>query len=298
LPSLATASGAPASGLHDIVFNSAGEAFGAIGLGTTPTDRASLGSAGTNLGSLVRLPLAGGTVQSIADLAQHESAQNPDGLEINSNPFGFLLNQNGGFVVADAGANSILSVTAAGAASSISVVPPRPNPLPFGPPVFQSVPTTVATGPDGAYYAGELTGVPFPLGAANVYRLDPTTGARTVAHTGFTNIVDLAFDADGNLFVLQISANGLASPMGPAPGALVKVDASTGMRTTIASQGLVFPSSLAVGPDGSLYVSNMGTSAGSGQVLRLTPVPEPASLLLLSVVSTMLVLSRAVYRAA
>jgi hypothetical protein len=296
LPSLATSSGAMASGLDDIVFNSAGEAFGVIGLGTTPTDRASLGSAGANLGNLVRLPLAGGTVQSIADLATHESTLNPDGQDINSNPFGLLLNPGGDFVVADAGANTILGVTSGGAASSISVVPPRPNPLPFGPPVFQSVPTTVATGPDGAYYVGELTGVPFPHGAANVYRIDPMTGARTVAHTGFTNIVDLAFDPGGNLFVLQISANGLASPMGPVPGALVRVDAGTGMRTTIASQGLIFPSSLALGPDGSLYVSNMGSSAGTGQVLRLALVPEPTSLLLLGLACLALFSSRRLKR--
>jgi hypothetical protein len=70
----------------------------------------------------------------------------------------------------------------------------------------------------------ELTGVPFPPGAANVYRVDAMTGVRTVAHTGFTNIVDLASGPDGDLLVLQISANGLASPMGPVPGALIKVD--------------------------------------------------------------------------
>ena len=177
----------------------------------------------------------------------------------------------------DAGANAVFGVTAAGVVSTLSTFLPRPNPLPFGPPVFQSVPTAVALGPDGAYYIGELTGFPFPPGAANVYRIDPTTGTRTVAHAGFTNIVDLTFDPAGNLYVLQISTNGLASSMGPGPGALIKVASGTGARTTIASQGLSFPTGLTIGPDGAFYVSNMGNAAGSGQVLRLTLVPEPSS---------------------
>jgi hypothetical protein len=169
-------------------------------------------------------------------------------------------------------------VTAAGIVSTQSTFLPRPNPLlPFGPPVFQSVPTAVALGPDAAYYIGELTGFPFPSGAANVYRIDQTTGTRTVAHAGFTNIVDLTFDPAGNLYVLQISTNGLASSMGPGPGALIKVSSGTGMRTTIASQGLSFPTGLTIGPDGAFYVSNLGNAAGSGQVLRLTLVPEPSS---------------------
>ncbi len=49
------------------------------------------------------------------------------------------------------------------------------------------------------------------------------------------------------------------------------------MRTTIASQGLSFPTGLTIGPDGAFYVSNMGSAAGSGQVLRLAQVPEPSS---------------------
>jgi DNA-binding beta-propeller fold protein YncE len=117
-------------------------------------------------------------------------------------------------------------------------------------------------------------------GAANVYRLDPTTGIRTIAYSGFTNIIDLTFGADGNLYVLQISRDGLASPTGPVPGALIKVDPVTGTRTTIASQGLNFPGGVAVGPDGALYVTNFGTTAGAGQVLRIV-IPEPSGVLLL-----------------
>jgi hypothetical protein len=277
LPSLAPAGGASAGSLQDIAFDSAGEAFGLLGLGSNPAGRATLGSDGANLGQLVHLSLTGGAIQPVADITGYEGTQNPDGGPIDSNPFG-LLSAPGGFVVADAGANAILNVTSAGVISTLSVVPTRPNPLPMGPPMFQAVPTAVTLGPDGAYYVGELTGFPFPPGAANVYRVDATTGDRTIAHSGFTNIVDLTFDPDGNLYVLQISTNGLASASGPGPGALIQVAADTGDRTTIASAGLSFPTAVALGPDGMLYVSNMGTSPGDGQVVRV--IPEPSALAL------------------
>ena len=92
---------------------------------------------------------------------------------IDSNPFGFALAPGGGFLVADAGANDFLNSTAGGVISTLGVLPAKPNPLPFGPPVYQSVPTSIAVGPDGAYYIGQLTGFPFPPGAANIFRFDP-----------------------------------------------------------------------------------------------------------------------------
>lgn len=283
LPSLTLEDGSSATGLHDIAFYGSGELFGAIGLGTDPTRRLTLGSAGANLGQLVCMPLDGGSVQTIADLAVHEESFNPDGVEINSNPYGLLVAPGGGFAIADAGANDVLSATDAGAITTRSFLPPRPNPLPFGPPVFQAVPTGITLGPDDAYYFGQLTGFPFPPGAANVYRFDPANNDLSVAYTGFTNIIDLTFDDKGNLYVLQITSNGLASMMGPGPGALYKIDATTGDRAQIAGDGLLFPTSVLAGQDGTLFVSNRGTSAGAGQVLRLTLVPEPNTILLLIV---------------
>ncbi|MBA4107865.1 MAG: ScyD/ScyE family protein [Pirellula sp.] len=282
--SLATAAGQDASGLDDIVFDAAGQAIGLIGLGANPALRTNLGPAGAAFGTVVRLPLNGvGAIEQVADVAGHELAYNPAGGTVDSNPFGLTRTPAGGFLVADAGGNDFLQATVAGVVSTLGVLPARPNPLlPMGPPMFQPVPTSIEIGPDGAYYIGQLTGFPFPPGASNVYRFDPVTSALSVAHTGFTNIVDLTFDAAGNLFVLQITTNGLASAMGPGPGALFKIDATTGDRSLIASEGLLFPSSVLAGPDGALYVTNRGTSPTAGQVLKLTPVPEPGSLLLLS----------------
>jgi hypothetical protein len=273
--------GVEASGLSDIVFDNAGTAYGLIGLGANPNNRSSLGAPGADFATLARLPLGGGALQRIADLGAHEIAHNPDGGALDTNPYGLAAAPGGGFLVADAGANDLLKVAADGTVSTLRALSPRPNPLPFGPPVFQSVPTAVAVGPDGAYYIGELTGFPFPAGAANVYRFDPATSALTVAHTGFTNIGDLTFDSSGNLYVLQMSTNGLAAATGSGSGVLIKIDAGTNNRTTIVNSGLMLPSSILAGPDGALYVTNRATSANAGQVLRIIRVAEPSSLLLL-----------------
>ena len=86
--------------------------------------------------------------------------------------------------------------------------PDVPNELPFGPPFvdMQAVPTAVVEGPDGAYYMSQLTGFPFPIGGANIYRVNPRTGAYKVFKGGFTNIMDLAFDKHGTLYVSRSTA--------------------------------------------------------------------------------------------
>jgi sugar lactone lactonase YvrE len=149
---------------------------------------------------------------------------------------------------------------------SISTVATFPS-LPQGRPI-DSVPTAVALGPDGAYYVGELTGVPFPAGAANIYRVVPGQ-APAVAYTGFTTILDLTFGPDGSLYVLEHSTGSLGPPFFQLPGRLLKI-APDGTRTTVVS-GLTRPGSVVVGPDGALYVSNRSISIGTGEVLRIVP---------------------------
>lgn len=286
LPSVATAGGLDAGGLQDIVFDGAGVAYGLFSFGSDAMQRDSiLGVAGAPLGTIAVLPLDGmGSLQIIADITAHEYNANPAGGNLDSNPFSLSRNALGDFLVADAGANDFLQATPEGLVSTLAVLPARPNPLPIGPPVFQSVPTAIAVGPNGAYYVGQLTGFPFPPGAANVYQYDPMTGVLSIAHSGFTNIIDLTFDSHGDLFVSQLTSNGLASAMGPGAGQLIKIETLTGNRTTIASEGLFFPGAVLAGPDGSLYVTNRTNSPSGGQVLKLTAVPEPSSYLSLLVV--------------
>ncbi|MBA3262923.1 MAG: ScyD/ScyE family protein [Thermoleophilaceae bacterium] len=170
----------------------------------------------------------------------------------------------------DAGGNNLLRVHGSGEISTVAVFPDRLVPAPPGmglpdPFPMQAVPTNVVVGPDGALYVSQLTGFPFPLGAANVYRVEPGSAPELYADD-LTNVTDLAFDRHGNLYVVEFAANGLAS--GDPTGALIKIRRD-GSRETVLSEGLVNPYGVAIGRRGDIYVSNHGGSAGLGEVLRL-----------------------------
>jgi hypothetical protein len=111
---------------------------------------------------------------------------------------------------------------------------------------------------------GELTGFPFPLGAARIYRLVPGEEPQIYAE-GFTNIIDLVFEDDGSLLVLEHAMNSLLSA--DQTGALIRLKPD-GSRTTLASTGLIRPTAVVIGFD-ALYISNCGVCAGGGQVIRL-----------------------------
>jgi hypothetical protein len=121
----------------------------------------------------------------------------------------------------------------------------------------------VTRGPRGALYVGQLTGFPFPVDGAKVYRVVPGKGAKVVAR-GFTNIIDIAFDRRGRLYVLEITKNGLLS--GDPTGALIRVGRHG--RHEIMSEGLITPGGLAI-RKGHAYVSNCGTCPGDGKVLKI-----------------------------
>jgi hypothetical protein len=200
-----------------------------------------------------------------ADVAAFELT-NPDGGVIHSNPYAVLATPDAQYVV-DAGGNSLLRVVG-GEVTLVAVFPARPTPEggPPGPPVFESVPDSIALGPGGDLFVGELTGFPFPVGAANVYRVTPEGDVEVYA-SGFTTIIDIAFDGAGNLYVLEFATNGFLS--GDPTGALWRVTPE-GTRTEIEVEGLtlVSPGGIAIG-DGAVYVSNRAVSAGEGEVVRI-----------------------------
>jgi hypothetical protein len=214
-----------------------------------------------------------GKFKVFADLAAYETANNPDKGQIDSDAYG-LAERHGGFLVADAAGNDLLGVDFKRNISTLTVFPnvsgvPAPPPPngPGGTIDMQAVPTTVAVRPhDPNVYVGQLTGFPFPPLAATVWSVAPN-GARAPFATGFTNIIDIAFGKHGYLYVLEIADNGLLS--GNPEGALIKVSPDGKTRTTVASTGLVNPTGVAIAHDGTVYVTNYGTSAGKGTVLSL-----------------------------
>ena len=115
---------------------------------------------------------------------------------------------------------------------------------------MDTVPTSVAIGPDGSYYVGQLTGFPFPVGGANVYRVPANGGLPEVYAEGFTAIIDVAFAPDGSLYVLELAKNGLldAFILNDWTGALIRV-APDGTRSEITEGELFAPGGVVIGPD-------------------------------------------------
>lgn len=247
-------------GLVDVAIGPSGVPMGLFGFASTPALRAKLGTRGRYLATLVALQLVG--VTQLADFATFENANNPGGDDLVSDPSAMLVDGTNIYVV-DGGANTILRVDPSGNVTLVAALPPHAvTGAPF--PV-QSVPAAIARGPDGALYVGEFTGNPFVLGLARIFRIVPGQPAQVFLQ-GFTQIIDLAFDSSGDLYVLEYASRSLleANP----EGALIRVSKS-GQRISLLGAGLVFPTSMAFGPDGLLYIANYGAYRGLGQVVRV-----------------------------
>jgi hypothetical protein len=287
LPSLGLqGSGDNAIGPTDVSFNR-GRLYATFGLAadpdvrtraTTPNPPGGLGGSALarRLATLNRITTKPGKARQLADIGAFEKARNPDRAAIDTNPNSVVANKNSRVVV-DAGGNSLLRVRSNGTVRTLAVFPdeaavtnPGGTPPTIAP---QAVPDSVVRGPDGAYYVGQLTGFPFVKGTATVFRVVPGKAPRVYAD-GFTNIIDLAFDRNGDLLVLEIARNGLFGPLitqnNAWEGALIRVRKSGGTvkRKTLLTKPLFAPGGITV--DGrNIYVSNRSVFAGRGQILRL-----------------------------
>jgi sugar lactone lactonase YvrE len=206
-----------------------------------------------------------GRAKAVADVAAYEARANPDGAQIDSNPYGLLALPRDRLVT-DAGGNSLVDVAANGSITTVATFPKLS--APFG--LRDAVPTNVVLGPDGAYYVSTLTGFPFTAGTAIVYRV-VAGQAPTLYAWNLTQLTDLAFAGDGSLYVLQHSSAipTLPSPFA-GPGAVLRVPPGGGPASTVVAGGLPRATGLAVDDDGSLFVAVNGASAGNGQVWKIT----------------------------
>lgn len=233
-------------------------------------------------------------VREVADLLAFETANNPDGGGVESNPFDLELLQNKDMLVADAAGNDLLFVTKRGDVDWVATFPLQDvstdhlaDFIPDLPPVLpaQAVPTSVAVGPDGHYYVGELTGFPGTPGASRVWRIaagtrnahcvDPGPGMAPVGPCevvgrGFTSIIDIAFGPDGELLVVELSESGwLSVEFGdmPLPGTVNSLDLATGAVTELAS--LVTPTAVAVTKKGDVFATEFALDPVASRVVRV-----------------------------
>jgi putative cell wall-binding protein len=315
-PEQAADNGVATTGAHAVAVEEDGDLLIVLGLGATAEDRGALGGELSDedyflFGTLQRLPAGTDTVADLVlagDLAEAEAENNYDGGTLedgetpdpDSNPYDVALDGADAYVV-DAGGNSLLLVDVdTREIQPVATFGPRMALAPgfLGAPAgtmfpAQAVPTSVFVHDDGLL-VGELTGFPFQQGNARVWSV---TGedAPTMAHDGFSSVIDVSVGPDGNLYVLQITAGSLlAAEMGGSfAGALVRVLADGTRELLLTGDELTAPGGMDwVGDD--LYVSNCSICpgapvefpVGSGELLKLEGVLDATPLVTLPPVAT------------
>jgi hypothetical protein len=126
---------------------------------------------------------------------------------------------------------------------------------------------------DGNFYIGTLGVFPIAVGTSVVYQVTPE-GELSVYAEGLTMVIALAFDDEGQLYVLESSTIDGEFPM-PGAGRVVRV-AEDGTLEVVAT-GLSFPTGMTFGADGYLYVSNFGYGGDPtlGEVVRIDVNAQP-----------------------
>ena len=267
LVSVADKAGDFAVGADDVAVDADGHLFTVITSAGPRTPSFVPALARAQVGRVLRI-YQSGRLRPLARVDRFEFAHNPDGGEVDSNPYGIAASPGHQFVT-DAAGNTLLHVVG-GHTKLLAVFPDAARRA-------DSVPTVVRIGPDHALYVGELSGERAPNGRARIWRLI-AGGTPKVYASGFSRITGLAFGRDGSLFVSEFSTN--FRKQDPA-GRIVRV-ARDGKRTIIGAGKLFFPAGLAVEPDGAVYVSNWSALPGrpatagpfagkNGQVLRFDP---------------------------
>jgi hypothetical protein len=122
------------------------------------------------------------------------------------------------------------------------------------------------------FLVGNLDTFPIKDGSSKIMQITPS-GEVTTVYIGFTTVLGLARDKKGRLYVLE---NTTGNP-GPTPGTakILRVDGKNNYTVIAdgAASALSLPTAMTFGPDGALYVSNLGFGLppnGSGQILRVT----------------------------
>lgn len=242
-----------------------------------------------------------GNIKLIANLFAFEEENDPDGAGVDSNPFGVASLGGNAALVTDAGGNDLLRVDKQGNIEVIAVFPDElvstanlqsliGCPDSFIPELAficdipempaQAVPTTVAVGPDGYYYVGELKGFPAPAGESNIWRVSPDANGAVCGSSpyveklfdgGFTSIIDLVFCDDGKLYVAELdelSWFAVEVLGGGAGGKISAIDLGT-LEVEVVASGIPSLTGITFGKDGTLWATTNSLNPELAEVIEI-----------------------------
>ena len=192
-----------------------------------------------------------------------------------SNVFGIEM-ANGSLYAVDASFNQLYKINpATGVYETFVTFPPKPNPLPFGPPVSEAVPNNVRLY-GNRLLVSHLVGFPFAAGVSEVREVNLQDGSHRSFAGGLTSAMDIlpvAIPGDYDFFfVLEFSANMLGNPTPPGRLKLyrfLKSDDSNpeGVDPVVLVSNLISPTSAARdGETGDLFVTEIFT----GRIIRVS----------------------------
>jgi len=269
-----------------------------VDIAVTPDDAG--WAIGANDATLYRQDPGTGAIEAVLDIAAYQQGDpdpvDQDDFAEESNPYSLVALPTNDVLFTDAANNDLVRVSPDGEATTVArfdlqnvktdhLPPGLPGVPPDLPPVItaEAVPTSVAIGPGGDAYVGELKGFPFRPGTSHVWRVDPYgqdawCSVRTpdpscsVYRDGFTAIEDIAFNRhNGRLYVYELAADGVLAfeegfESGEFPDAvLLKVKKFK--TTELVAGRLSEPGGVVVAHDGTVFVTDGVFS--DGRLLRI-----------------------------
>jgi len=200
------------------------------------------------------LDRASGRIVGYIDVLAAETAQNPDGNEIDSNPVNIEVGPDGTIYIVDSGCNCIWKVGEGLTLSPAAAWPDNP------------VPTGVAAADDGSLWVSFLSPFPFTPGSAHIEHW--ANGELVGSWDGFNMLTDIEVGADGAVYVVSLTQGLGQTGFTPNSGGVWRVE--NGEATAVAD-GLNFPYGLAQAPDGTWYVSTNSSfvAPGTGAVVAV-----------------------------
>lgn len=217
------------------------------------------GLAGTNNG-VIRVDASGNTTL-IANLSAFQKAHpvanpEPDDFEPDGTWYS-MISKDGLLFAVEPNHGELVSITPSGSIHRVADISSVQGHI---------VPTAmISDGKD--FLVGNLDTFPIK-DSSKVMRISRSGQITTVA-IDFQTILGLAMDKQGRLYVLE-NTTGNPFPT-PGTGKIVRIDGKH--QYTDIVTGLFLPTAMTFGPDGNLYVSNVGFGpppVGLGQVLKVT----------------------------